>query len=341
MNKKSFKIAIASLTLIILAVLVWRGNYGSRRAETDDYGERRSSMSYQESLRSETEYEETSVQIESQPTLLAAAIRPSAQLNASSVSSNHREELQIRNTYTANTLGHLTSTDTLDKGRVRPRTGASISGRVLIEGDLPTEKPLPLDQICSQTFSELFPEQRPTTRLYVSEEGGLGDVLVTLVDTDAASTGPQSPPLEIEQVACQFFPYISTAQTGQTIQISNLDPQLHSILTHATSEGTPNGSYAQLPDSPPLSIRFDEPEEFLRIKCDVHPWMYTYINILDHPYHALSQPNGKFSIPKVPAGKYQIKARHRKLGESIQEIELGDQDIQIQFTFRYASGDQN
>ena len=57
----------------------------------------------------------------------------------------------------------------------------TISGTVSIHGDLPPEKSLPLDPICSRAFEERFPGATPTTRFFVTDNGGLGDVLVTII----------------------------------------------------------------------------------------------------------------------------------------------------------------
>ena len=56
------------------------------------------------------------------------------------------------------------------------------------------------------------------------------------------------------------------------------------------------------------------------IKCDVHPWMSSYVGIVDNPYYAVSDESGAFTIAKLPAGKYTIAAVHPTLGEKTAEI---------------------
>jgi hypothetical protein len=48
--------------------------------------------------------------------------------------------------------------------------------------------------------------------------------------------------------------------------------------------------------------------------------MYASVNIVDHPYFAITSLNGIDSIPKLPAGNYQIKADLRKADEIIQDL---------------------
>ena len=50
------------------------------------------------------------------------------------------------------------------------------------------------------------------------------------------------------------------------------------------------------------------------MKCDVHPWMFAYIGVVDHPYFAVTDKDGNFTIKNVPAGKYTVEAVHQKAG---------------------------
>lgn len=79
---------------------------------------------------------------------------------------------------------------------------------------------------------------------------------------------------------------------------------------------------AQMPNSKELPFVFSDPEMFLKFKCDVHPWMFAWASVFDHPYFAVSGKDGTFKIANVPPGKYTIQAAHRKAGTTTQEIEV-------------------
>jgi hypothetical protein len=91
----------------------------------------------------------------------------------------------------------------------------------------------------------------------------------------------------------------------------------------ATS-GNKESNNAQMAGSPDITITFDKAEPFLKFKCDVHPWMFAWVSVFDHPYFAVSGKDGTFKIANVPAGKYKIEAAHRKAGSVVQEIEVKD-----------------
>jgi hypothetical protein len=78
------------------------------------------------------------------------------------------------------------------------------------------------------------------------------------------------------------------------------------------------------------------PENFLRVKCDVHPWEFAYLSVLEHPFFAITDTNGNFVIPNIPAGKYSLRALHRKVqstNEMTREIRVNHGEItMVNFT---------
>ena len=68
----------------------------------------------------------------------------------------------------------------------------------------------------------------------------------------------------------------------------------------------------QGPGAPDLTFSVPVAENFLKFKCDVHPWMFAWVTVVDHPYYAVTGKDGVFTIKDVPPGKYKIVALHRK-----------------------------
>jgi hypothetical protein len=192
-------------------------------------------------------------------------------------------------------------------------SAADITGTVTLKGTPPAERDITViksDPNCGRLVKEV-----PKTKFYVvGPNAELADVFVTLKGISGKSTGASAPPLIIDQVACEYIPYIAAAQTGQKIVVKNSDPILHNV--HPTPVNTAGGNReankAQMPLGPDLEFVFPAPENFLRFKCDVHPWMFTYVSIVDHPYFAVTGKDGTFKIENVPPGKYTVAAYHRK-----------------------------
>lgn len=213
-----------------------------------------------------------------------------------------------------------------------PASAADIYGTVTLKGTPPPElniEPLKNDANCGPLHREM-----PTTHFYVvGPGGGLGDVVVALKGIHGKSTGPAANPLVIEQKGCEYLPYISACQTGQKIIVKNLDPVLHNVHVTPDVKGNSEENRAQMPSGPDLTFTFNAPEEFLRFKCDVHPWMFAYVSVFDHPYFSVSTKDGTYRIHNVPPGQYTVTAMHRKEGTLEQTVEIRNQDAKLDFTF--------
>ena len=116
----------------------------------------------------------------------------------------------------------------------------------------------------------------------------------------------------LDQRGCEYTPGIMAMQTGQKLMVKNSDPVMHNVHTRPTVQGNEEKNNAQMPSGPDLSFTFTKPEMFLKFQCDVHPWMFAWISVFDHPYFAVSGKDGKYSIKNVPDGKYTLAVYHRK-----------------------------
>ncbi|MCL4788591.1 MAG: hypothetical protein KJ070_17655 [Verrucomicrobia bacterium] len=209
-------------------------------------------------------------------------------------------------------MTHLALLAALAAG-LQTATAGDIAGTITLKGTPPPEKPITQlkdDVNCGKMHTEpVF------TRFYVvGKAGELADVFVTLKGISGKSTGPSAPPLVIDQKGCEYVPYVAACQTGQKIVVKNSDPFLHNV--HPTPVNTAGGNkesnMAQMAGGADLTLVFPAAENFLRFKCDVHPWMFSYVSVVDHPYFDVTGKDGKFTIKNVPPGKYTLVAMHRR-----------------------------
>jgi plastocyanin len=208
---------------------------------------------------------------------------------------------------------------------------ADITGVITLKGTAPAEKeltPIKDDPYCST----MYPGALPKTKFYVVSAGGeLADVIVSLKGISGKSTGGSAAPVGIDQKGCLYHPQILAVQTGQKIIVKNSDTCVHNVHT-VPKENAPQ-NLVQMPGGADLNFTFDKPEPFLKFQCDVHPWMFAWVSVFDHPYFAVSGADGKFTIKNVPPGKYTLEAAHRKLGVQTAEIEVKDTGAAQNFTF--------
>jgi hypothetical protein len=49
----------------------------------------------------------------------------------------------------------------------------------------------------------------------------------------------------------------------------------------------------------------------IEVRSDLHPWMTpAYVHVLDHPFHAVTDAEGRFRLPAVRAGAYRLVLWH-------------------------------
>ena len=58
----------------------------------------------------------------------------------------------------------------------------------------------------------------------------------------------------------------------------------------------------------------------MKVQCDIHKWMEGWVVIADHPYYALTDTNGTFTISNVPPGTYTLEVWHEMLGIVTQPV---------------------
>lgn len=172
------------------------------------------------------------------------------------------------------------------------------------------------------------------TEQYVIRNGKVKNAFVYLKSVDGKFDPPAEPAL-LNQKGCEYKPHVQGIIKGQTLNIQNSDETMHNI--HCLAKVNKEFNFGQ----PTPSIRtqvFRRAEGAIKIKCDVHPWMVSYLHVMDHPFFATTASDGTFTIENVPAGTYTLVAWHEKMGEHEQEITVGDDDLgDISFTMSRAS----
>jgi hypothetical protein len=215
-------------------------------------------------------------------------------------------------------------------------SAGDITGTVTLNGTPPEEQinaAIAGDVNCGK----LHPEVVKTQFFVVGANKELKDVVVSITGISGKSTGASAEPIVLDQKGCEYTPYIFAVQTGQKIIVRNSDPApiLHNVHATPTAAGNQEVNLPQAAGAADLTMTFPSAENFLKIKCDVHQWMFAYVTVVDHPYFAVSGADGKFKIANVPPGKYTISAMHRKVNGGkpmTKDIEVKDGSVSLDFT---------
>jgi Carboxypeptidase regulatory-like domain len=109
-------------------------------------------------------------------------------------------------------------------------------------------------------------------------------------------------------------------RNGQTLKVVNADSTTHNI--HPTPANNREWNKSQ-PPGLAIEETFARQEVAIPVKCNVHPWMKSYVAVVKNPYFAVSGKNGAFEIKNLPPGTYTVQAWHEKLGIKSQQITVG------------------
>jgi hypothetical protein len=101
-----------------------------------------------------------------------------------------------------------------------------------------------------------------------------------------------------DQKVCVFLTHVLGVTVGETLDIRNSDPTGHNtnIQGAGFNQLIPSGG------SIPYKIQ-KESTVPSKVTCSIHEWMVAYILPRKNSYYAVTDADGKFEIPNVPAGE--------------------------------------
>jgi plastocyanin len=125
-------------------------------------------------------------------------------------------------------------------------------------------------------------------------------------------------PVTIDQRGCVYVPRMMGARVGQTLQVRNDDEILHNVHSLSVKSNTFNVSEPKA--GMVQQFKMKDEEVMLRIKCDIHSWMTSYVGVVSNPYFAVSNKAGTFEIANVPPGTYTIVAWQERYGPVMKTV---------------------
>jgi hypothetical protein len=177
------------------------------------------------------------------------------------------------------------------------------------------------------------PEEIVQQKWRIDPKGGVANVFVALkapkgtffkVDP-AKKTWPDE--VVLDQPHCAFLPHAAVlfpayrraakdrelAPTGQKFVVKNSAPMTHNVFygggTDNAGLNKPVLSKGQLP------LTLNPTRLPIEFRCTIHPWMNAWLWPLDHPYAAVTGPDGSYEIKNAPAGvKLRVLAWHEEVG---------------------------
>jgi len=211
-----------------------------------------------------------------------------------------------------------------------PQGSAAISGIVRYDGEIPPSRPVKMD--ADPGCAKKHDSPPPSEMLVMGENNTMANVFVRVKAGLPGGSYPiPAAPAVLNQDGCRYVPHVLGVMQGQTVKILNSDGLLHNV--HALPKVNKAFNMAMPATRTEAEVTFDQQEEMFKIKCDVHPWMGAYVQVMAHPFFDVTADDGRFELRGLPAGSYEIEVWHERLGTQTERAELADgESVEIDFT---------
>lgn len=205
----------------------------------------------------------------------------------------------------------------------------SITGKVTYDDKVPKLRPVDMnaDPSCASKHSSSV----ANPMLSVGDGNGLANVFVQVKNAPAGEHKAPSDPVVIDQKGCMYEPRVNGALVGQTVTFKNSDGILHNV--HGLPKENREFNAGMPPTVTETNKVFNKPEPLFPVKCDVHPWMQSYVAVMTHPYFTVTDANGNFSIAGLPDGTYEVEAWHERLKTKTGSVTVSGGKGTVNFSF--------
>lgn len=188
------------------------------------------------------------------------------------------------------------------------RPGAPVRGQVKFTGPVPPPRSVALPN----HLRPLFPEGLNLASHRVSPDGGLAEALVYVVNppTNLPAVRLPAATLLISNTVC--YPRVLAVQTNQPVHFRSEGEFLLNLS--ATPRVNQGFNFAIARSGQEHVRQFHQPELNILIADNVHPWLTAQVSVFAHPWFAVTDAEGRFELPPLPPGRYELEARHRRSG---------------------------
>ncbi len=191
--------------------------------------------------------------------------------------------------------------------------GAEITGKVTWTGAEPALEAFVINK--NTEVCDTGGGKRASNRLVIGKGGGVANAVVYLEGVTAGKPMPTDA-VTLDQEGCRYDPHILLVPKKAELSMSSSDAILHNI--HMFGAAVYNIPF---PDKDTV-VKKMRKGGLVRIQCDAgHSWMSAYAWVISHPYYALTDESGAFTLSDVPPGKYTIKMWHEswEVAEKIEQ----------------------
>jgi len=199
----------------------------------------------------------------------------------------------------------------------------SVTGQFVLDGDIPETTLLVKKGDPKASDSAVCAAMDvPSESLVVDADSkGIADIFVYIYPSQARNlqihpdlAESKEKTVVFDQKNCRFIPHALLVRTDQTVLVKSQDNCSHNTHTNPLSNAAEN-FLVSANDREGRELQFKVSEKLpIPVQCDIHRWMSSRWLILDHPYAAITDKEGRFTIEKLPAGEIEFRVYHERSG---------------------------
>lgn len=147
----------------------------------------------------------------------------------------------------------------------------------------------------------------------------LGNALVWVVGVPSGKALPETRRTTLTIEGCRIDPRVTAVVAGSTINVFSRDRAGHTVRFYREGNGTPVARIMTMDAGQvvPSEAIAEEPG-IVEARCEKHPWVRGYVAVFEHPYFAITDEDGAFTIDSLPPGTYTVKIWHESLAAPLE-----------------------
>ena len=205
-------------------------------------------------------------------------------------------------------------------------TAGSVTGTIKLDGTPPKMKVI--NMAAEPACAKVHTQPAMTQDAVLGKNSALQNAVVYLKgDFSAYAFETPATPVVIDQSGCMYSPHVIGVGVGQPLRVTNSDPVTHNI--HPMPKNNREWNQSQVPGSAPIMESFAREEIAIPVKCNIHPWMKSYVAVSSTPYFQVTGTDGSFNLTNVPPGAYTLAVWHERYGMKEQTVTIGASESKV------------
>lgn len=133
------------------------------------------------------------------------------------------------------------------------------------------------------------------------------NVIITLKPlTPAHDTSVKNRTHEVDMRNKTYTPVAQTVLKGDRLQFNNHDDIKHNVFSSSGENTFDLGTF----EGGGIRTVALQHTGIVKVYCNIHPEMATFVMVTDNPLHTISNKKGEFVIENIPTGEYTLSLWH-------------------------------